>query len=133
MMRSDAIGVIRYDSPADFRTRAEAWLMEREAENNLILALARQLEESAAGYEKPIYFATIERNSKILGCVFRTPPFNLGITRLPMEAVAPLFHQCLNCFRKIEPRVGDIYVRLHRVYGYGNVLTGRNLTHLGRS
>lgn len=90
MARSDTIGVIRYISPAAFRTRAEAWLLEREAENNLILGLARQLEESAAGYEKPIYFATIERNSKILGCAFRTPPFNLGITRLPMEAAAPL-------------------------------------------
>jgi hypothetical protein len=44
---------------------------------------------------------------------------------------AGLFHQRLNGFRKIKPLVGDIFVDLHRVYGYGNVLTSRILIQPG--
>jgi hypothetical protein len=44
---------------------------------------------------------------------------------------AELFHQRLNGFRKIESLVGDICVDLHRVYGYGNVLTSRILIQPG--
>ena len=87
---TDMIAIRRHPSPYTFRARAETWLLEREAENNLILGLALQLEESVAGYEPPIYLATIERNSELLGCAYRTPPFNLGITRLPLEVMAPL-------------------------------------------
>lgn len=84
------IGILRYATPGAFRARAESWLLRQEAENNLVLGLAAQLETSMAGYEPPVYFATAERDGEILGCAFRTPPFNLGITRLSMEAVAPL-------------------------------------------
>jgi uncharacterized protein len=90
MTHTNTICILRHTSPRAFRARAEAWLLEREAENNLILGLAAQLEESITGYKPPIYLATIERNKEILGCAFRTPPFNLGITRLPAEAVMPL-------------------------------------------
>ena len=90
MSRTDKLSIIRHPFPRAFRARAEAWLLEREAEHNLILGLAARLEESTAEYEPPIYLATIERNNEILGCAFRTPPYNLGITRLPAEAVAPL-------------------------------------------
>src|SRR5512145_2501312 len=82
--------IVQHASSGAFRRRAEPWLLRHEAENNLVLGLAAQLEASMTGYEPPIYWATIERDREIVGCAFRTPPFNLGITQLPMEAVAPL-------------------------------------------
>ena len=103
-MTDTSFRVVRH-SPATFRARAEPWLLENEAEHNLLLGLAARLEESTAGYEPPIYLATIERGEggergdrdergeragDIVGCAFRTPPFNLGITRLPAAAVEEL-------------------------------------------
>ncbi len=85
-----ALHVRRHASARAFRERAEAWLLEREAEHNLLLGLARRLEHDTTGYERPIYLATIERGAEVVGCAFRTPPFNLGFTRLPPEALAPL-------------------------------------------
>ncbi len=85
-----ALHVRRHASARAFRERAEAWLLEREAEHNLLLGLARRLEHDTTGYERPIYLATIERGAEVVGCAFRTPPFNLGFTRLPAEALAPL-------------------------------------------
>lgn len=81
--------IVRHTA-AGFRARAEPWLLRREAEHNLLLGLAAQLEHSMAGYDPPIYLATIEQGEEIVGCAFRTPPFNLGITRLPPQAIEPL-------------------------------------------
>ena len=58
------IRVVRHISPGAFRIRAESWLLGHEAENNLVLGLAAQLETSMTGYEPPIYFATLERDGE---------------------------------------------------------------------
>ena len=85
-----AVHIRRHASARAFRERAEAWLLAREAEHNLLLGLAARLEHATAGFEHPIYLATVERGAEVVGCAFRTPPFKLGITRLPAEALAPL-------------------------------------------
>ena len=59
-MSDDSIRVLRH-SPAAFRARAEVWLLQREAEHNLLLGLAARLEQSTAGFQPPIYLATVER------------------------------------------------------------------------
>ncbi len=45
------IRILRHATPGAFRARAESWLLRQEAENNLVLGLAAQLETSMAGYE----------------------------------------------------------------------------------
>jgi GNAT superfamily N-acetyltransferase len=80
--------VVRRHADADaFLARAEAWLLTREAEHNLLLGLAYRLRESTAGFEPPIFLATVERDGAVAGCAFRTPPFKLGLTRMPQDAV----------------------------------------------
>ena len=73
-----------------FSRRAEGWLMQAEAEHNLILGIARRLAGSREGYEPPIYLATVESDGEVRGCAFRTPPFKLGLTRMPSAAVSAL-------------------------------------------
>ena len=76
----------RHSDAEAFLDRAEDWLLQAEAEHNLILGLARQLTESTEPYEPPIYLATIENDGAVVGCAFRTPPFKLGLTRMPEAA-----------------------------------------------
>jgi uncharacterized protein len=77
----------RFEGAEAFLERAGDWLTESEAEHNLLLGITRQLQEDGHPYEDPILLATLERNGAIGGCVFRTPPFMLGVTRLPEDAV----------------------------------------------
>lgn len=53
-----------------------------------------------------LYFATIERGGDMVGCAFRTPPWKLGLTRMPLEAV-PL----------LARNVSEVYAELPAVLG----------------
>ncbi len=83
------IRIHRHDAAA-FLARAEAWLLEREAENNLLLGLAARVAGGEHPYEEPIYIATVEREGDLLGCAWRTPPWRFGMTRMPIEALPAL-------------------------------------------
>lgn len=98
--------VRRYDGARAFLQRAEPWLLEREAENNLVLGLADSLSRSTQDYESPLYFATVERGGEVRGCAFRTPPYKLGLTRMPVDA-APL----------VVSDVAEVYESLPAVLG----------------
>jgi predicted GNAT family acetyltransferase len=101
-----ALRVHRFADAGAFLDRAEPWLLEYEAENNLILGIAGELRMDRQRYAEPAYLATIEDGDVIVGCAFRTPPFKLGITRMPDEAAAALARA-----------VRDLYAELPAVLG----------------
>ena len=110
-MRKKTVGggqarIVRYDGARAFLRRAEPWLLEREAENNLLLGLADSVSQGTHAYESPLYFATVERGGEVQGCAFRTPPYKLGLTRMPVEA-APL----------VAADVAEVYDSLPAVLG----------------
>ena len=96
----------RHQSADAFLERAEAWLLEAEAEHNLLFGLTAQLRAGDHEYEPPIYLATIESQGRVEGCAFRTPPFKLGLTRLPSEALPALVDD-----------VAGVYESLPAVFG----------------
>lgn len=79
--------IITHDDAGTFLARAETWLLGSEAEHNLLLGLAGRLRTGDHDYEDPIFLATVEDAGELLGCAWRTPPWNLGFTRMPVEAV----------------------------------------------
>ncbi len=79
----------RHPDAAAFLRRAEAWLLQAEAEHNLLLGIAYRLAASAEDPAQEIYLATVEDADGVAGCAFRTPPYKLGLTRMP-EAALPL-------------------------------------------
>lgn len=101
-----ALRVVRHETVEAFRERAEAWLLRAEAEHNLILGLERKLTDAPDTFDPPIYLATIERVGAICGCAFRTPPYKLGLTRMPLEAIPALVES-----------VADVYEALPAVLG----------------
>ena len=84
------IRIRRHSSAASFLERAESWLLRNEAEYNLLLGLAYRLQRSDAGFDPPIYLATVEQGDELVGCAFRTPPQKLGLTRMPPDALSGL-------------------------------------------
>lgn len=83
-------GVCRFEDADAFLARAESWLLRAEAEHNLLVGLAHRLKVSTEGYEPPLYLATVEDAGGVVGCAFRTPPFKLGLTRIPTGALPAL-------------------------------------------
>ncbi|NKB89352.1 MAG: GNAT family N-acetyltransferase [Acidobacteria bacterium] len=98
--------VRRAKSPADFRQRAEPWLLQREAEHNLLLGVIPGLVDGSYPLEGPAYLATIESNDRVVGCAFRTPPFHLGVTRLPAGAIAPLVEDVARTYDRLSGVIG---------------------------
>ncbi len=84
------IEVRRYADARAFLERAEPWLLAGEIEHAVVLVSAQQARIDDRHYERPIYWATLEENGEIVGCACRTPPYKVGVTQLPDEAIAPL-------------------------------------------
>lgn len=82
--------IVRHATAADFLARAQPWLLEAEAENNLVLGVALRFAETETDLGGLKYWATVEREGAVAGCAFRTPPFPVAMTSMPEEAIAPL-------------------------------------------
>lgn len=82
--------VHRFLSAEAFLDRAESWLLQNEAANNLTLGVTRALAAGDDRYDQPIYLAVIERGNAVVGCAFRTPPYRLCVSDLPAESISPL-------------------------------------------
>jgi GNAT superfamily N-acetyltransferase len=80
--------VVRHANGLELLAAAEAWLLHAEAENNLILGVARRVRHVEP--PEPAYWASLQREGEVIGAAFRTPPFPLGLTRMPDVAIAPL-------------------------------------------
>jgi predicted GNAT family acetyltransferase len=97
----------RFHDPAAFIARAEPWLLRAEAEHNLIIGIARQLAAGTMLTGKPVYLATVERDDDIVGCAFRTPPYKLGVTRMPTEAIDALVADVAQVYDELNAVMGD--------------------------
>ena len=81
-----SVTVRPHASARAFLDRAEEWLLRREAEHNLLLGIAHRL---ADGTPLPadVLLATVEQRGAVVGCAFRTPPWKLGLTRMPDDVL----------------------------------------------
>ena len=91
------IRVRTYPDVRAFLARSEPWLLHAEQRYGLLLGIAYQVLRGGHVYRKPIYWATIEEDSadagadaSLVGCAFRTPPHQVGVTALPEAAIEPL-------------------------------------------
>lgn len=100
----------RFEDPVAYRARVTPWLLGREAEHNLLLGLLPVIEASPERFEPPILLASVESGDEVVGCVFRTPPYKLGLTRLPAAAV-----------ERVVESVGEVYDSLPAVLGPSEV------------
>jgi hypothetical protein len=114
--------VRRYSDARAFLARAEPWLLDAEIERAAPLSSARQASADDSRYERPMYWATIEDGDNIIGCAYRTPPFRVGVSALPKDALAPLsldlekVYRHVSGFSGIDPAasaLADIWIARH--------------------
>jgi GNAT superfamily N-acetyltransferase len=114
--------VRRHPDARAFLARAEPWLLDAEIERAGPLSSARQASADDSRYERPTYWATIEDGDEIIGCAYRTPPFRVGVSALPKDALAPLsldlekVYRHVSGFSGIDPAasaLADIWIARH--------------------
>jgi GNAT superfamily N-acetyltransferase len=85
----------RYDvrlhrGASQFLSAARDWLLEREAENNIVLSIAHLLTTADHPFREPFYLASITERGKLVGCGVAAPPDGIELTELPEGAAAEL-------------------------------------------
>ena len=107
MLRAaSAFDCVRHPNVDAFADRALPWLLQSEAEHNLLLGIIEQLKQSYPAGERLPYLATIEQHGEVAGCAFRTPPFKLGLTRMPHGAVPWLVNDVADVYDVIPAVIG---------------------------
>jgi predicted GNAT family acetyltransferase len=86
---SAALVIERHADANAFLAAAESWLLEAEAENNLMLGIAAHWRERPPA-DPPPYWASVRDANGIAGCACRTPPYHVVLTRMPAAAIALL-------------------------------------------
>ena len=74
--------VLRSSSVAAFLDHAGEFLMEREAEHNLIYGILSNLEADPTQYGPSPYLATIVHGDRVVGAAIRTPPWRLVLSEV---------------------------------------------------
>ncbi|MEO7672272.1 MAG: GNAT family N-acetyltransferase [Longimicrobiales bacterium] len=96
-----------FQDAAAFLQHAGDWMLTHEAEHNLLIGLVQQLVAGTALFDPPFYLATVEKDGAIVGCAFRTPPYKLGLTRMPSDAVPALVKSVASAYNSLNAVMGD--------------------------
>ncbi len=78
----------RFADVNEFYPRVEAFLLEHEAEHNLILGLTSMLKRTDT-YRDP-YLVSVENGSAVVAVALRTPPFNVTLSEIKDEGAIRL-------------------------------------------
>ena len=72
----------RFAAVGDFLDVAEPFLVEREAEHNLMLGVASSLTEAPEAYSGPPYLAVVTDGGRVVAAALQTPPFRLVLSEV---------------------------------------------------
>src|SRR5688500_7890639 len=97
----------RFADVARFSARAEPFLMQREAEHNVILGICANLTHGrgSLGNQEPPYLATVEKDHVVLAAAVRTPPHNVVVSQTTALEALDLFARDLHEFGQALPGV----------------------------
>jgi uncharacterized protein len=76
----------RHENATSFLERAGEFLLEREAQHNLMLGLAARLRTEPRLYGEEPYFAVALDGERVVGAAMRTPPHNLILSEMDDDA-----------------------------------------------
>lgn len=98
--------VCLYPDARAFLARAEGWLELAEMEHAIVLQSARYARADDSHFARPLYWATVEEGGQMVGCAYRTPPYRLGITALPLAAIPALVESLGAIYRTLSGVAG---------------------------
>ncbi|MGZ4320452.1 MAG: GNAT family N-acetyltransferase [Gaiellaceae bacterium] len=99
--------VERHGDAESFLADAGGFLMEREAEHNLILGITSRLRVDPRAYGQDPYFAVARDGGDVVAATMRTPPHNLILSEVGDEAaLEPLAADANDVFQSLTGVVG---------------------------
>lgn len=102
-----AVEVRRYRHIDEFVLAVEPFLVEREAEHNLMLGISTQVRRSAIEPEGVLYLASVHDDTgQTVAAALRTPPHNVAISQGPVEAIDLLVEDILSLYRSVPGVLG---------------------------
>ena len=105
MIAIGLMNITRYDSAEAFLQVAQPLLMMAEAENNLLLGIARGIARNPSAAKNP-YLATVSADAALLACAVHIAPFKLVITRANREPIAALARHAFESIPNLEGVTG---------------------------
>ncbi len=72
----------RFDTIDKFWDKTQAYLLQYEAENNVLLGIAQTLRNNPDRYPDPPYLAMVEIDGEIVATALRTPPHKLLLSKV---------------------------------------------------
>jgi predicted GNAT family acetyltransferase len=97
----------RHPDATSFLERTREFLLEREAEHNLILGLSGRLQTDPRLYGEDPYFASVSDGERVVGVTMRTPPHNLILSLIDDNAaLEPIAEDAQAVFGSLPGVVG---------------------------
>jgi predicted GNAT family acetyltransferase len=97
----------RHPDATSFLERTREFLLEREAEHNLILGLAGRLRTEPRLYGEDPYFASVSNGERVFAVTMRTPPHNLILSLIDDDAaLEPIAEDAQAVFGSLPGVVG---------------------------
>ena len=97
----------RHENATSFLERTSDFLLEREAQHNLILGLAARLRTEPRLYGEDPYFAVALDGERVVGAAMRTPPHNLILSEMDDDAaLEPVAEDAQAVFASLPGVVG---------------------------
>lgn len=87
-----------FTDSSEARRVLEPWLLQREPEHGLTIGILRALETGQHDYEAPLFVAAVLKDSEVMGCAYRTPPYKLGLSEIPLGALPALAREVASRF-----------------------------------
>ncbi|MBE3597589.1 MAG: GNAT family N-acetyltransferase [Limnochordaceae bacterium] len=85
------VRLIRPPSAAEFLRLVEPFLLQHEAEHNLMLGIAASLSREPDRFEQPPYLSAVEEAGQVIAAAVMTPPRNLVLSRVEAPGALDLF------------------------------------------
>lgn len=92
---------------SDFLSATRDWLLQREAENNVLFSIAQLLTTADHPFREPLYLASITERDELVGCAVAAPPDGIELTELPAGFAAELVGSVAKLRRDL-PWVGGV-------------------------
>ena len=97
----------RHENATSFLERTSDFLLEREAQHNLILGLSSRLRVDSRIYGDAPYFAVAREGGEVVAVAMRTPPHNLILSEVDDEAaLEPLAADANRVFESLTGVIG---------------------------
>jgi uncharacterized protein len=114
----------KFDTIDKFLDRTQAYLLQHQAENNLLLGIAHTLRNNPAHYPNPPYLAMVEIDGEIVATAIRTPPQKLLLSKVSNLDALTLIAQDLE--RELLPGVTGLVPEVETFVRGWQQLTGQS-------